>query len=110
MTDAAPAHEHVRPLRKSVPLTPDDADGVLRLQVDLVWQRAAFDLAGIRFSDRPSEAEAIRALVEVGRTALASRVSDAALAEGYAELAAAQPVQDEAVNRAVGRRAARRVG
>jgi len=109
MSDASTAHEQVRP-RKSVPLTPDDADGVRRLRVDLVWQRAAFDLAGIRFSDRPSEAEAIRALVEVGRTALTARVSEAALAQGYAELAESQSAQDDAVNRAVGRRGARRVG
>lgn len=93
-------------IRKSVPLTPEDTRGVASLRLDVVWQEAALEVAGIELSGDPSEAEAIHALIEVGRSVLADRVTEKAMTSGYAALAAAQTAEDRAINRATGRRTA----
>ena len=93
--------------RKSVPLTADDAADVATLRVDLFWQQAAQEVAGVRLSESPSEAEALQALVAVGRRVLADRVAEQRMETGYAELAATQVDEDRALARATGRRTAR---
>ena len=94
-------------VRKSVPLTKDDTASVQRLRIDTFWREAALEIAGVELSDSPSEAEALHALVTVGRSVLADHVTERAMATGYAALAQAQADEDRAIARATGLRAAR---
>jgi hypothetical protein len=94
-------------IRKSVPLSEDDVAGVESLRADASWQEAAIEVAGVELSGTPSEAEALHALIEVGRTVIAGRVSEKRMAAGYAALAASQTKEDYEIGRATGRRTAR---
>jgi hypothetical protein len=93
-------------VRKSVPLTRDDTAGVERLRIDIAWREAALEIAGVELSESPSEAEALHALVTVGRSVLSDRAKEKTMAAGYAALAQARDDEDRAVARATGRRTA----
>jgi hypothetical protein len=95
-------------IRKSVPLTAADTQSVASLRGDISWQEAALEIAGIELSPDPSEAEALHALVAVGRSVLADRVSEKTMASGYAALAESYTDEDRDLSRASGRRTARR--
>jgi hypothetical protein len=94
--------------RKSVPLEQADSEGLERLRLDIVWQEAARDLGGIELSEHPSEAEALHAMLVVGRRVLAERVNDLAMERGYAALAATRTADDRELVHSPGRRTARR--
>jgi hypothetical protein len=77
-------------VRKSVPVTAEDQHDIERLRGDAAYREAYTAATGHDLPDKPSEAEALHALIEVGRSALKERV----LLSGYAALAAAQDDED----------------
>ena len=96
-------------VRKSVPLSRADRDGLQALRTDLAWQEAALEIAGVEVSETPSEAEVLHALVQVGNRVLADRVTEKEMEAGYAELAATETAEDRELARALSRRAAARI-
>lgn len=95
-------------VRKSVPVTQDDTSAVDHLRSDAVWQKAAIDLIGHKLSEHPSEAEALSALIAVGRATLEGLVTESALEAGYKELAASLDNEGYRINRTTARRSASR--
>lgn len=88
-------------VRKSVPLTPEDTSAVELLREDSTYREALAAVSGAELSEHPSEAEALQALVALGRSVLTEQVR----ATGYAALAAAQSTEDRDITRALaGRR------
>jgi hypothetical protein len=67
------------------------------------------EIGGVELSESPSEAEALHALVEVGRRAIEERVAEAELATGYAELARTITDEDRSIARAATLATARRL-
>lgn len=98
-----------KPVRKSVPLGQAGLDGVRSLRADVSWREAAMEIAGVGLSPDPSEAEALHALVEVGRRVIEKRVAEAELEAGYAALALTITDEDRAITRAAGLATARRL-
>jgi hypothetical protein len=80
-------------VRKSVPLSPADLDGLRALRTDLAWREVAMEITGADLSATPSEAEALHALVEVGRRVIEARVAEA---EGAAERETEQETEQDA--------------
>jgi hypothetical protein len=86
--------------RKSVPVTPEDAQVVERVQEPQSNERTALAELGIELSANPSEAEVLQALIEAGRIAVQQQV----MATGYAAAAAAQDDESRAYRRAMRQR------
>jgi len=87
-------------VRKSVPVTEEDAQTVQRVREPQSLERAALAEMGIELSANPSEAEALQALVEAGRTAIQQQV----MVSGYAALAASQNQEDREYEQAMRQR------
>src|SRR5215510_3238642 len=88
--------------RKSVPITPDDIEDLERLRGDdRLYREAVQAVAGVELPDKPSEAEALHALIAAGRWAVQQHV----MATGYAALAAAQTDEDREITQEISRRA-----
>ena len=88
--------------RKSVPITPDDIEDLERLRSDdRLYREAVQAVAGVELPDKPSEAEALHALIAAGRWAVQQHV----MATGYAALAAAQTDEDREITQEISRRA-----
>jgi hypothetical protein len=83
-------------VRKSVPVTAEDQRDVELLREDTVYQDAYLAVTGHELPSRPSEAEALHALVKLGRSVLAEHV----LRSGYAALAAAENDEDRELRQA----------
>ena len=94
-------------MRKSVPLGDDDIRAATALRSDPAWREVALEM-GASVSADPSEAEALRILVEVGRRSLSERVAEREMQAGYAALARSMTPEDHAIARHAGRRAASR--
>src|SRR5690348_15212438 len=86
--------------RKSVPVTEEDAQTVQRVRQSQSVERAALAEMGITLSANPSEAEALQALVEAGRTAIQQQV----MVSGYAALAASKNDEDREYEQAMRQR------
>jgi hypothetical protein len=89
--------------RKSVPVERAEYDLVQRLREPGSPEQEAVRAAGVELSERPSEAEALHALLVVGRRALDEQL----LEMGYAALAASEDEEDRQVRRELRRRAER---
>jgi hypothetical protein len=87
--------------RKSVPVTPEDAEDLERLRRYNAYREALTAVTGDELSEHPSDAEALHALIAAGRAALHEQV----MATGYAALAAAQTDEDRQIAAEVTRRA-----
>lgn len=87
--------------RKSVPLTAEDIAAAQQLRSAAHGVRAALKGRGVALSPTPSEAEALHALVALGRTVFEQAVEE----EGYQRLAAFNATDDEARNWRASRRA-----
>ncbi|HEY9376550.1 MAG TPA: hypothetical protein VIQ02_05580 [Jiangellaceae bacterium] len=92
-------------VRKSIPIDPADRDVVQRIRTPGSPEHEALRAEGVELSETSSEAEALHALLVVGRRALEESVLEA----GYARLATAEDDEDREFRRAISQRAARLV-
>lgn len=95
-------------VRKSVPLGDADLAGLAALRTDVTWREAAMEIDGTELSATPSEAEALQAMVAIGRRAIQARAQERELEAGYAALAASAGREDREVARSLSRRTAAR--
>jgi hypothetical protein len=93
--------------RKSVPLDDADLAGLAALRTDVTWREAAMEIDGTHLSATPSEAEALQAMVAIGRRTIEARAREKELEAGYAALAESGGA-DRDVGRALSRRTASR--
>ena len=91
-----------------MPLDDDDLAGLTALRTDMMWREAAMEIDGTELSASPSEAEALRAMVAIGRRTIQARAREKELEAGYEAVAAAVDPEDRQVDRALSRRTASR--
>jgi hypothetical protein len=94
--------------RKSVPLDDADLAGLMLLRTDMTWREAAMEIDGTHLSATPSEAEALQAMVAIGRRAIQARAEEKELEAGYTALAESSDREGREMTRALSRRTASR--